>query len=166
MHILGAIFGAFSGSIWGPNWRPFLVQNDHNLASCEIILRIIYAPHLRPLLGPIWGHFRGIFAGIFRAILVDVSSGIGHQQQPRVRVIILVYVHQWPFRATGAPSVCFCPLGQKHTRSTCNLPFRANCMCSEHSKGPLGPFECEPSEHLQRPFRAFANANIVCAFDL
>ena len=68
----------------------------------------ILGAHFEGNLGPIWGRF----GADFEAKMVDVSSGIGHQQQPRVRVIILVYVHQWPFRATGAPSVCNLPKGQ------------------------------------------------------
>ena len=75
----------------------------------------ILGAHFGPEMLAIWGRFGADLGPISRPkwLMFPVELAIiGHQQQPRVRVIILVYVHQWPFRATGAPSVCNLPKGQ------------------------------------------------------
>ena len=124
---LRLIFSTFLEAIFGPNLVPFWPSFWPSFCQCfppfwasfvaswnntSYYFMHILGAHFRAKLPA----FSGPFSAQIWAKMVDVSSGIGHQQQPRVRVIILVYVHQWPFRATGAPSVCFCPKGQKHTQ--------------------------------------------------
>ena len=138
MHLFGHHFGPHFGHHFGCRFANVFPHFGPHLWPREIILRIILCTFWEPISRAIWAQFRPIFGpnfphfgADFEAKMVDVSSGIGHQnghqQQPRVRVIILVYVHQWPFRATGAPSVCNLPKGQiAHTAHAIDL--KVNCM--------------------------------------
>ena len=73
----------------------------------------------------------------FRAIAF--ANQCEHTSGPLGPLVCELSACKRPFRAFYMRCVCFCPLGQKHTRSTRNLPFRANCVCIWCTSGPKGP---------------------------
>ena len=155
-----SIFMAWNGGNFGGQITDVFPWNGPISASCEIKLRLILCTFWRPIWGLFWpsfwrpnyrcfphkwaswnntsyyfmhilgAHFRWCFPLKWPSAAAAILG-----------VIILVYVHQWPFRATGAPSVC-------------QWPFRA--IGTHSASGPLGPLALMHTQFAQR-------ANCVCS---